>query len=56
MLSGIFNKVKVMVMDKKTLEEIQAAKPTADFDSEYKGFVTGEKLTEFIFKELTAKN
>lgn len=55
MLTAIFGQVKLMVSDGRSLEEIQAAKPTMAFDSEYKGFVSGDRFVEIIYKYLTAK-
>jgi hypothetical protein len=36
----------------KTLEEITAAKPTADFDESFKGFISGDDFVGLVYKSL----
>ncbi len=55
MLVTIYNSVKQMVSEQKTLEQIQAAKPTAEFDEDYQGFVSGDKFVEIIFSDLSSR-
>lgn len=55
MLTTIFNRVKQMKTEQKTLEQVQAAKPTAEFDKDYKGFVTPDKFVEIIYRDIKSK-
>jgi glyoxylase-like metal-dependent hydrolase (beta-lactamase superfamily II) len=49
MLAAISARIHKMVSDGKTLEDIIAANPTADYDSKYgNGFVKGPKFVEMI--------
>jgi cyclase len=53
MLAAIYERVGSLMLEGKTLEEIQAAKPYAEFDSERSGgFVSGDRFVGFIYKEL----
>ena len=51
MLKEIYSNVSQMIADGKTLEQIQAAKPTQQYDAQYNGFMTGEKFVGFIYAE-----
>jgi glyoxylase-like metal-dependent hydrolase (beta-lactamase superfamily II) len=55
MLTAIYGRVSKMHAEGKTLEQIQAAKPTAEFDNDYKGFISAESFVEIIYKDLSAK-
>ncbi len=53
MLEAISGRIRVMVGEGKTLEQVVAAKPTADFDAAWgKGFLPPAKFTELIYKNL----
>jgi glyoxylase-like metal-dependent hydrolase (beta-lactamase superfamily II) len=53
MLVGTIGKIKAMVKQGKSLDEIVAAKPTADFDERWgKGFVPPPRYIEMIMKGL----
>lgn len=56
MLDTIFMRVSKMVEAGKTLDEIVAAKPTADFDNEYKGFMTPERFIGVMYRDATTPN
>ncbi len=53
MLSTIFEQVSEMVAGGKTLEQIMAAKPTAEFDAQYSGFISSEAFLGFLYRDLT---
>ena len=53
MLSTIFESVSEMVADNKTLEQIIASKPTADFDVQFNGFISNEAFLGFLYRDLT---
>jgi hypothetical protein len=52
MLSTITNRVKKMKEEGKTLDEIVAAKPTAEFDKTYNGFIIGDDFVGLVYKSL----
>jgi glyoxylase-like metal-dependent hydrolase (beta-lactamase superfamily II) len=52
MLSTVTGRVKTMMDEGKTLEEITAAKPTADFDQSFKGFISGDDFVGLVYKSL----
>jgi glyoxylase-like metal-dependent hydrolase (beta-lactamase superfamily II) len=52
MLSTVTGRVKTMMDEGKTLEEITAAKPTADFDESFKGFISGDDFVGLVYKSL----
>ena len=56
MLTTIYERVSKMRAEGKTLEQMQAAKPTSEFDNDYKGFVSPDKIVEIIYNDLTGKN
>lgn len=50
MLANISGRVKAMVKEGKKLEDVIAAKPTAEFDERWgKGFFTPQRFTEMLF-------
>ena len=50
MLATISGRVKAMVKEGKKLEDVIAAKPTAEFDERWgKGFFTPQRFTEMLF-------
>ena len=55
MLTTIYELVSKMHAEGKTLEQMQAAKPTSEFDNDFKGFVSADKFVEIIFNDLSAK-
>ena len=53
MLEAISGRIRTMVGEGKTLEQVIAAKPTADFDAVWgKGFLPPAKFTEMIYKNI----
>jgi cyclase len=54
MVTMIQGRVQDMVKSGMTLEQVQAAKPTLDFDGIY-GADGGRKFTEIVYRELTKK-
>ncbi len=53
MLETISGRIRAMVAEGKTLEQVVAAKPTADFDPVWgKGFLPPAKFTELVYKNL----
>jgi len=54
MVTMIQGRVQDMVKNGMTLEQVQAAKPTLDFDGIY-GADGGRKFTEIVYRELTRK-
>jgi len=56
MLAGIRDRVKPMLAAGKTLEEVQAAKPTAAFDEKWgKGFLKPEQFAGIVYASLKGK-
>ena len=56
MLEGVRAKVGELVEAGKTLEETQAAKPTAAWDEKWgKTFLSGEQFTSIVYKNLAGK-
>ena len=53
MLATIFDKVNRMVADGKSLEQIQAARLTQEYDGQFNGFISGDSFVGFIYAELT---
>jgi cyclase len=55
MLAEIRSRVVKLVAAKKTLADVQASRPSADFDGTYgQGFVKGTQLVDWIFRNLPA--
>ncbi|WHI45648.1 MBL fold metallo-hydrolase [Microbulbifer sp. VAAF005] len=53
-LAGLRDKVKAMVDEGKTRQEVISAKPTAEFDSQYgQGFMTPDIWTGIVYDSLT---
>ena len=52
MLVKIRDRIAALAAQKKTLAEIQAAKPTAEFDVKHEGMVKPDMLVETIYKSL----
>jgi cyclase len=53
MLVKVRERVAALAAEKKTLEEIKAAKPTGDLDARYgQGFIKADMIVETIYKEL----
>lgn len=56
MLETIRDRVKKMVAEKKTLEEVIASKPTADLDAKYgNGFMKPDQFVTLVYKSLSAQ-
>jgi glyoxylase-like metal-dependent hydrolase (beta-lactamase superfamily II) len=56
MLVTIRDRIKKLAAAGKTLEQVQAAKPTAEFDAAWGGaFIKPAMLVETIYKEMTTK-
>lgn len=55
MMATIYNRVKQMKAEQRTLEQIQTSQPTAEFDIDYHGFVSSDKFVEIVFNDLNAK-
>ncbi|MDY7095022.1 MAG: MBL fold metallo-hydrolase [Acidobacteriota bacterium] len=54
MLEGIRAKVAPLVAEGKSLEEVQAAKPTADFDEQWGGgFLNPDNFTAIVYSSLS---
>lgn len=53
MLTTTYATVGRLVDDGKTLEQIQAVKPTAEFDAEFAGFVSGDAFVGLLYRDLT---
>ena len=56
MLATTFMRVSNLVEEGKTLDEIVAAKPTAEFDQEYNGFVSPERFIGVLYRDATTPN
>ncbi|UCE68059.1 MAG: MBL fold metallo-hydrolase [Candidatus Zixiibacteriota bacterium] len=52
MLSTITSRVKAMMSEGKTLDEIVAVKPTAEFDEKFSGFIGGDDFVGLVYKSL----
>ncbi len=53
MLETISGRIRTMAAEGKSLEQVQAAKPTADFDAVWgKGFLPPARFTEMIYKNV----
>ena len=53
MLAAVSSRIKVLVREGKTLEQVQAAKPTADYDAAWgKGFIAPSRMVEMVYKDL----
>lgn len=54
MLSGIAARIQALVDEGKTLEEVQAEKPTQDWDAVWgQNFMTPERFTRLVYGELS---
>lgn len=57
MLATVRGKMRPMIAAHKTLEEVQAAKPTADFDETWgKGFLKADRWVSLIYNDLNSKH
>ncbi len=53
-LKTIRSRIASLVREGKSLDEVQASKPTEDFDGTWgTGFIRGEQLTEFVYRSLS---
>jgi hypothetical protein len=56
MIATIRDRIKKMVAQNKALGDVQAAKPTAEYDVVWgSGFIKPTTLVETIYKDLTRK-
>ena len=56
MLVGVRDRVQRAMAGGKTLEQVLAAKPTADLDAVWgKGFINGETMTRLLFADLSRR-
>ena len=56
MLATVSGEVKQLIAEGKTLEEIVAAKPTAEFDEKWgKGFIKPDKFAEMLCANLPSR-
>ncbi len=55
MLATIYDRISKLHAEGKTLEQIQAAKPTSEFDNDYNGFVSPDRFVETICTDLTSQ-
>ena len=54
-LTGLRSKVALMITEGKTLEEIQAENLTEDHEAWDGGFISGERIVETFYNDLSAK-
>jgi glyoxylase-like metal-dependent hydrolase (beta-lactamase superfamily II) len=55
-LAGVRDRVKTLVAQGKTLEQVSAAKPTAQWDATWgKGFMKPDMFVSFVYRSLTEK-
>ncbi len=54
MLTRVRSAVMLLVAEGKTLEEVQAAKPAADYESWGTGFINTERFVETLFTDLSS--
>jgi cyclase len=60
MILTVRDKVAILISQNRTLEEVLAAKPTAEFDAQVRGdpsaaaFVTGDEFVTWLYKEVKA--
>lgn len=53
MLAAVSDRIRAMIKEGKTLEQVVAAKPTADFDAVWgKGFLTPAQFVEIVYQSL----
>jgi cyclase len=56
MIATIRDRIKKLVAAGKSLDQVQAAKPTAEFDAEWGGaFIKPDKFVETVYQDLTKK-
>lgn len=56
MLKTVRSRIHSQVTSGKTLDEVKASRPTKDWDDTLgKGFIDGDKLTEFVYRSLSKK-
>jgi len=56
MVAGVRDQVRALVKKKKTLAEVQAAKPTAQYDAKWgQGSMKPERFVELVYNSLTAR-
>jgi hypothetical protein len=54
MLKTISNTIRKMIAGQSTLEQIQAAEPTRDFDGKYgNGFIKNTAFVDMLYKDMT---
>lgn len=55
MLAAIVERVKKMIDDGKKLEDIIAARPSAEYDEANAGFIPADDLVKFVYEDLSNK-
>jgi cyclase len=56
MLVTVRDRVRALVRQGKTLAQVQAAKPTAEYDATWgRGFLTSEKFVEILYSDLSRR-
>jgi glyoxylase-like metal-dependent hydrolase (beta-lactamase superfamily II) len=56
MLKDLQSKISQLIAEGKTLAEVQASKPTADYDKNWgKGFLSGEQFVQILYTDLSVK-
>ena len=53
MLVTLSGRISKMAADGMTLEQVQQAKPTADYDERYNGFIDGEAFIGLLYRDLS---
>lgn len=53
MLTTTYATIGRLVDEGKTLEQIRSSRPTAEFDSEFEGFVSGDAFVGLLYRDLT---
>jgi hypothetical protein len=52
MLSAVYDRILSLVKEGKTIEDVLAAKPTADFDKDFNKQMPAEGLVRIIFNDI----
>ena len=56
MLAKISGRIRAQLRAKKTLEQVQASKPTAEFDAVWgKGFLNPDRFVEMLYKNMAKR-
>ena len=52
MLTTTFERVRELVAEGKTLEQVQAAEPTEEFDDKFNGFISNDAFIGLLYRDL----